>query len=216
MPELDHLVLAVPDLDAAVLDLARRTGVQPVTGGRHPGRGTRNALVGLSWAGDRRHYLELLARDPDQPDVPEDRVMLGAGPVLRGGAPRMHAWAVRVGTGELDGVLARARAAGVEVGEPVAAARQTPGGGRLSWRLAVPEPLGLGGVQPFLIEWEDTHPTDAPLPTFELVSLTLQHPEPERAAEVLRVLGVDLPVGHADRPRIAATFATPEGEVLLG
>lgn len=218
---LDHLVLAVPDLDAAVEELARRTGVAAVPGGSHPGRGTRNALLGLRWAGGDRHYLELLAPDPAQPDVPAQDLMLGVGASLAA-RPRMHGWAVRVGegphdAGALDRTVERARAAGIDMGEPVEASRRTPGGLRLSWQLAVPAPLGLGGVQPFLIDWGDgPHPTDDPLPSLELVSITLRHPAPEHAAAVLHTLGVDLPVSPGEEPRILATLATPEGEIVLG
>lgn len=213
---LDHLVLAVPDLRAACADLADRTGVTPVPGGSHPGRGTHNALVGLTWRGGRRHYLELLAPDPDQPDVPETERMLGLGRVPAEAAPHMHGWAVRVPAG-LDETVTRARAADVDTGEPVAASRVTPSGLRLSWWLAVPSPLGLGGLQPFLIDWGGRqHPTDDPLPTLELVSVTLQHPDPQLATQVLGALGVDLPVGPGERPRVLATLATPEGEVVLG
>lgn len=37
---LDHLVYAAPDLAAAVEDVARLTGVRPVPGGSHVGKGT--------------------------------------------------------------------------------------------------------------------------------------------------------------------------------
>lgn len=224
-PVLDHLVLAVPDLEEAVRELGRRAGVEPLPGGSHPGMGTRNALLGLTWRGGRRHYLELISRDPVQPDVPDERLMLDLASSLPGGsggvaeqdgAARMHAWAVRLEGAELDDTLGRARAAGIEVGEAVAAERQTPDGATLSWRLAVPRPLGLGGVQPFLIDWRGgAHPTDADLPTVELVSLELLHPEPDHAAEVLRTLGVDLPVGRADTPGLRAVLSTPGGEIEL-
>jgi len=57
---VDHLVYAVPDLDAAVSDLERRLGVRAAPGGQHPGRGTSNALI----APGPDSYLALPAPDP--------------------------------------------------------------------------------------------------------------------------------------------------------
>lgn len=37
---LDHLVHATPDLDRTLAEIAALTGVRPVPGGSHPGRGT--------------------------------------------------------------------------------------------------------------------------------------------------------------------------------
>ncbi|MDO5740218.1 MAG: VOC family protein [Ornithinimicrobium sp.] len=214
---LDHLVYAVPDLDAAIEEFAMKTGARPVAGGSHPGRGTRNALIGLRWRGSRRCYLELLAPDPEQPDVNPATMMLDLGAVLST-APRMHTWAIR--PGDLDATLARAAQAQVEVGEAVSASRVTPAGTTLSWRLAVPAPLGLAGLQPFLIDWgAGGHPSGDPLPIVELLHLELAHPQPALVGSRLDMLGVGPEIGAELRtepsPAMTVTLATPSGVVVL-
>jgi hypothetical protein len=212
--ELDHLVLAVPDLERAVTDLARRTGVEAVFGGSHAGLGTHNALVGLTAGGSRRCYLELLAPDPAQRGVPADRTMLGLGALGADFEPRLLAWAVR--PDDLAATLARAEQAGVDAGQAVAASRVTAEGGTLAWQLAAPRPLGLGGVQPFLIDWgSGPHPSDTLTPAVRLVDLALQHPDPRSAEGRLRVLGVGHPVSAGDAPALRAAFDTPRGQLVL-
>jgi Glyoxalase-like domain len=56
---LDHIMLAAPDLEAAVVDFEQRTGVRPSEGGRHPGQGSRNVLATLG----NGCYLEIIGPD---------------------------------------------------------------------------------------------------------------------------------------------------------
>ncbi|WP_298746141.1 VOC family protein [uncultured Serinicoccus sp.] len=211
---LDHLVYAVPDLDAAVEELRQRTGVAAAPGGAHVGRGTRNALVALRHSGSTAAYLELLAPDPEQPDVPPERTMLGVGRLGAGHSPVGYAWAVR--PADLDDAVARAAAAGIDIGTPVGAARRTPAGTDLVWRLAVPSPLGLGGVQPFLIDWGGSaHPVDDDLPLLGLTGLRAEHPDPVRARQVLALLGAQLAVSRGPVPALHARLTGPAGSLTF-
>jgi catechol 2,3-dioxygenase-like lactoylglutathione lyase family enzyme len=62
LARLDHVILAVEDVDAAARSYARLLGRSPAWRGEHPGAGTANALFRLE-----NTYLELLAPAGDGP-----------------------------------------------------------------------------------------------------------------------------------------------------
>ena len=66
---IDHLVFATPDLETTVGSLTGALGVGPTPGGRHPGLGTRNALLGLG-AGAYPVIIGVDAEAPGPPDGP--------------------------------------------------------------------------------------------------------------------------------------------------
>jgi hypothetical protein len=190
MTTLDHLVYATPDLAAAVDQVAERVGVRPVEGGPHVDLGTRNFLLGL---GDRG-YLEIVGPDPDQPEP--------AGPRPFGvdalAAPALVAWAVA--TDDIDAAVARARDAGVDLGDAYRMSRRRPDGTLLTWRLTPPLP----GVRPFLIDWEDTpHPAET-LPVVPLRSFDITHPDPDMLRAEMAALGIMPDVSEAERAGLTA------------
>ena len=135
---IDHLVIAVPDLEGAIAAY-RGLGFLPVRGGRHP-VGTHNALVAFADGA----YLELIAFYAPNPQ---------------------HRWwePLRAGGGLVDFCLrtddlasdaARLRQAGADLGEPQPMSRIRPDGHQVRWRLAIPRGADRG-VAPFLIE-DDT------------------------------------------------------------
>jgi len=54
---VDHVIVSIDSLERGMAMLEQRTGVAPMMGAVHPGRGTRNALLSLG----PTTYLELLA-----------------------------------------------------------------------------------------------------------------------------------------------------------
>ncbi|MEU6964626.1 VOC family protein [Streptomyces chrestomyceticus] len=203
---LDHLVLATPDLEGTAAELAALTGVRPVPGGGHPGRGTRNALLGL---GDGA-YLEIIGPDPAQP-APEAPRWFGID-ALRG--PRLAHWAVRVHG--IAGHVARARALGYDPGEPVTMSRRTPDGSTLSWTLTPPRTGG--GLVPFLLDWGDApHPAAGPgLPVVPLRAFSGTHPDPSTIRAELAALGATLAVETGDEPGLSAVLEGRNGPVSVG
>lgn len=62
---IDHLVIVVPDLSAAI-ERYQQLGFSVVAGGRHTTTGTHNALIGLADGS----YIELLAFYQPNPQSP--------------------------------------------------------------------------------------------------------------------------------------------------
>ena len=203
---LDHLVYATIDLEASILDLETRLGVRAMPGGRHPGRGTRNALIGLS----ERSYLEVIGPDPTQAET----TALGWFGVGHLEAPRLVTWAVA--HDDLDSLVARAQARGVRLGSVASGSRQRADGAELRWRFTDPATVVADGIVPFFIDWGDSpHPAASAPSGLELVSLRAEHPEPTRVRQALVAVGLEMPVEPGPAPALVATVRTPNGLVEL-
>jgi catechol 2,3-dioxygenase-like lactoylglutathione lyase family enzyme len=187
---IDHVAIAVADLDAATAELRDRLGIEAGGGGVHPGAGTANRLA---WFGDT--YLELIAV--------VDRVAAGASflgePTIRvldeGGAGLVT---FVLASDDLDADVARLRSAGSTMGDPFAGERRRADGRVVRWRLARAGAVGPA-EPPFLIEHDvtaaewtpperaargaETHPLGG---TVRLTALELVVPDPVAMAEAYR------------------------------
>ncbi len=202
---LDHLVFGVPDLERGIALLEERLGLRAAVGGRHPDRGTRNAVLALG----PRAYLEVLAPDPAWSG---GRRWMGIDDLAE---PRLLTWAVR--GHPLPDLVARARAAGIPLGEVRAGARTRPDGTVLRWHLTDPQELVADGLVPFFIDWggSPAHPAQRAPQGLLLLDLWAEHPQPERIRAMLAALALPLPVRPGPRPALVALLRTPRGEVIL-
>ncbi|MDF1595780.1 MAG: VOC family protein [Acidimicrobiia bacterium] len=144
MLRFDHVIRAVPDLDAASNLLLAEQGLDSVAGGRHSGHGTANRLVPLG-----HDYLELVAV-VDPLEAAESPFGLWVGAHSSPGSLSglcLRTWDIEAEGRRLD--LA-----------PVAMSRTRPDGGELNWRLLGMD-VGLEKGLPFFIEW-DVDPQDHP------------------------------------------------------
>jgi hypothetical protein len=203
---VDHLVYATPDLQFGIEAIEKVTGVRAVSGGQHPGRGTRNALISLGPG----VYLEIIGRDPDQPTPPQPRPF-GIDDLKE---PRLVTW---VAKGEnLESFAKEAAHGGVKLGKVIDGSRQQADGVVLSWRFTDPRTVAFDGLVPFFIDWGKTpHPAGAATSGLSLIGLRAEHPHPQSVQEALDTLGLDLRVQRGSRPALIATIDTPRGRVEL-
>lgn len=189
---IDHLVIAVKDLEAATRAY-EALGFTVVPGGRHP-VGTYNALIAFADGS----YIELIGFYRDNPD---------------------HRWwsALQRGGGlvdyclQTDNLLGDTRAfrdAGVDIADPVSQSRVRPDGYQLRWVFS----LARGphrGVAPFLIN--DETPRDERVPREQT------HPNAVTGIGAVRIATDDLAavsgwyIGATGQPGAAITSAETGG-----
>ncbi len=159
---IDHAVIFVEDLNEATIDF-ERVGFQVTPGGTHAGGLTKNALIPLADG----TYLELLAFNI--PDTHRDLSHSEALKTIEGTTPMDHRFLPRGAEGEgfrdlalgtvgLREVVGNARAAGLEIEDPIPGRRVRPDGTEVAWLLGFPRDPEL----PFLIE--DTTNRDLRVP----------------------------------------------------
>ena len=151
MLQIDHVVYAVRDLDAAATRVLEELGLASVPGGVHPQWGTGNRIIPL---GDTQ-YLELLAV-VDPPIAAKSQLGRSLQTVTTGG----DAWfAMCLATDAIEAVATRL---GLDV---VAGSRTLPDGRPVSWRGAgIDDPARTPDL-PFFIDWDAStpHPGATPI-----------------------------------------------------
>jgi len=203
---IDHLVYATPDLDLGIATIERLLGVRATAGGRHPGAGTRNALVALGPG----TYLEIVGPDRTQPQPEQPRWFR----IDEIDAPRLVTWAAKVDS--IDQISRKARRLGVGLGGIVAGSRRRDDGVLLAWRYTNPRTVVGDGIIPFLIDWGTTpHPSESAAQGASLITLRAEHPQPEPIRDVARRLGLSLQIDRGSQPALVATIASLRGEVEL-
>jgi Glyoxalase-like domain len=138
--ELDHILLAVSDLDGAAQHLEREHGLTSYVGGNHPGWGTGNRIVPLGGC-----YLELIAVVDERTAAETDIGRWVANGASATGAP--IGWAVR--PDDLDATVERLGMAAFE------GSRERPDGTTLRWRMAGIDRAFAEPELPWFIEWDD-------------------------------------------------------------
>lgn len=202
--QIDHIVLAIGDLDRGTDQLAAACGVKPVAGGKHPGRGTQNALL----AAGPRVYLEVLAPQKDAQLSAEYRDL----PTVANLRP--IDWAVS--TPDAAATVRTLKAAGYGVSEPEEGSRKTPEGKLLRWKtFGVTQPALQ--LAPFFIEWDaaSPHPSTTSPEGCVLKSVDLRTPQDAELRKLLGVLHVSAQVVHAETSTLSVTLQGTSGRFTV-
>jgi Glyoxalase-like domain len=150
MPRIDHVVLAVHDLEASAERLWEEHGLRFEPGGRHPGWGTANMIAPLG-----HDYVELLGVVDEEVG---SRTVLGR-TLMELSADGDRWFSVCVADEDIDATATRL---GLTV-RP--GARTRPDGTEVRWRGAGIEERGEELWLPFFIAWDvpaELHPGAAP------------------------------------------------------
>jgi Glyoxalase-like domain len=199
----NHILLGAPDLDFRIRWVEERTGVRAKFGGNHPGAGTCNALLSLGNA----HYLEIIAPDPAQANVPDVRKLRELS------TPRIIQWAVH--TEDIAAAKSMVEAAGIKTVGPQPGSRQRPDGKVLRWqKLEIEQTTPL---VPFFIQWEagSPHPSSDSPRLGTAKSLYFETPQPDELRRILHAAVVKADIRKSGVPRITLVVQTPRGEIEM-
>ena len=204
---IDHIVYAVFDLDRAIADFTQQLGIAPVFGGRHEGRGTKNALLNLG----KGCYLELISIDEWNTNIAPPRWM-GLDVLEK---PQITRWCLK--SDDLAKDQAILRAYDPTMGEQWNGQRQTASGELLAWEMLLPLPEPEVEVMPFMVDWGASafHPTERLPQSCTLLKLELTHPKPGQVKPYLERLGVELAIRVGEKAGIRALIESPAGEVWI-
>lgn len=178
----DHAIIGVRDLEAAIARW-RELGFEVAEGGRHPGRGTCNAIVRFGV-----DYLELISVYSQE----EAAAAGGNGQVAAAFLARHEGGLLgyALATDDIEALAARLAAVGLDAAGPIPRERLRPDGRLLRWRLLIPFGASWLTPWPMFIQW------DAP----DAERLALEPPG-THASGVTRVAAVRLEVADEDRAR---------------
>lgn len=203
MMVIDHVLIAVADLNAAAERFQVTYGLVSVEGGRHPGWGTVNRVVPLG-----ENYLELVAV-VDASEASESVF----GRWVAGGATEsghLLGWAVR--TDDLNSVSRRLRLT------PRPGSRMRRDLKPLRWRTAGIERAAAEPSLPFFIEWsrESIHPGRGQQNQAASITELALHGDPHRLSSWLGEHSLPISVEYGASAIAGLILDGPRGRIGLG
>ena len=213
---LDHVLVAVRDLDGAIEEFEKRYGLRSIEGGRHPGVGTANRIVPLG-----REYIELIAVVDPFEAAGNWRGRRIADALAKG--ETFATWALR--TTDLDAFREHCKSLGMPLPPASQGARMKPDGTVLKWRTQELHGDDDVGVVPFVIEWQvpdSEHPAaqvvEQPSGVNGVARVVLGATERGAEKQLRDVVGDAVPFEVRNEQRdgiLEVILSSPRGEVVI-
>lgn len=202
---LDHIVLAVPNLEDAMDQFEDMTGIRPSPVGPLQGLGAKTAHIGL----DENRYIELLAPDFDNPGpLGEELAQLEKGTLTPYHYSIRSSEVSRLIEGYVYDVL------GWDP-DHIAMVQALPDNSIRHWDLLTMYGHDVGGAAPCYVKWKDPaqHPTATIALKATLTSCRVRAPEGHNVHKLISgVGGLDVQFGD---PLLEVTFMSPKGSLTF-
>jgi hypothetical protein len=194
---IDHIILAINDLDKGILQFKNATGVEPMFGGIHPNSYSQNALVAL----DENVYIEIMAPQKNAKDVPEFLTRLDS--------LRLIGWAVR--SFDIQNTREKLKSLGITASTNREGSRAKPDGTVLSWSSFSVESKE---AFPFFIQWGDfsKHPSVTSQTGCKLKSFSVTSENSDLLNQIKDLLNLKIN-STKGKPRLDLSIETPKGTV---
>lgn len=201
--KIDHIVYAVTDLEAAMDEFEKLSGLRPVFGGYHTTKGTKNALVNLG----NECYLEILAIDQANTAIAPPRWM-GIDLVKTSQITR---WSLKSNQLRKDSEILQKYHP--EMGIIQAGQRKTNTGDTLTWKMILPLATPAVELVPFMTDWQHSavHPTQNLPQECALIGLSFTHPNSAEIQKIFDELGVNMNIEKGEKMMIKAKIKSPNG-----
>jgi Glyoxalase-like domain len=200
---IDHIVLAAPDLEEAMGEFEKKTGLAAVIAGTIKGLGIKCARVSFTDS----TYLEIIAPDPKGPGP--------IGELIKAkGIKELTPFHFAIRTTRAEQLKDEVTQFGYTPDHITMFGAKSDGTPR-KWEMLYLYGHGIGGTCPFFINWANSDHPCATLPVVgKLKKLTIRAPEDDPVHKLLEHVGVkDINVEIGDKPKLAVSFSSPEGTV---